>query len=333
MKVYIYSQFQKWIATSGIGRAGIHQKWCLTLAGARVVDNYKDADVVHINTIFPGTPFMAHRARKAGKKVVLHAHSTEEDFRNSFKGSNQIAPYFGKWIRYLYEQGDVVVTPSAYSKRLLEEDGVDKDIYVLSNGIDLDFYTAKGDERNRFRKLYGYGPEDKVIMSVGLWIERKGILDFIELAKSMPEYRFIWFGKTSPSLIPAKVARAIEQAPSNLRFPGYVSREALRDAYFGADLFLFPSYEETEGIVVLEALASKIPVLLRNIPVYKGWLTQGRDVHMARSHDEFAEKAKKILSGEVQDLRENGYKVAQSRSFESIGKRLVDIYQSIDANM
>ncbi len=45
-----------------------------------------------------------------------------------------------------------------------------------------------------FRYHYGYSDTDKIIMSAGLIIKRKGILDFIELAKRMPEYQFIWFG-------------------------------------------------------------------------------------------------------------------------------------------
>ncbi len=63
-----------------------------------------------------------------------------------------------------------------------------------------------------------------------------------------------------------------EEHPDNVIFPGYIRGEIIEGAYSGADLFFFPSYEETEGIVVLEALASKQNVLVRDIPVYDGWL-------------------------------------------------------------
>ena len=79
-------------------------------------DPKDDYDVVHITTIFPSDYFMAKKAKKCGKKVVYHAHSTKEDFQNSFTGSNLIAPLFKKWIMKCYQTGDLILTPTNYSK-------------------------------------------------------------------------------------------------------------------------------------------------------------------------------------------------------------------------
>ena len=100
------------------------------------------------------------------------------------------------------------------------------------------------------------------VVSAGHFFERKGILDFIALARRMPGVRFFWFGHTDPALVPRAVRKAMQAAPPNLCFAGFVTQAALRDAYCGADAFLFCSHEETEGIVVLEALACGVPVLL-----------------------------------------------------------------------
>ena len=110
-------------------------------------------------------------------------------------------------------------------------------------------------------------------------------------------------------------------------FVGYAKPGELRDAYGSCDLFLFPSKEETEGIVVLEALAMKIPVLLRQIPVYEDWLVENRDVYKARNADDFELMAKRILSGELPDLTETGYQVVKERSIEKIGMKLSGIYR------
>ena len=56
-----------------------------------------------------------------------------------------------------------------------------------------------------------------------------------------------------------------------------------------ADAFFFPSYEETEGIVVLEALSSYQQVILRDIPVYEGWLIHGKNCYKGKDNDEFIE--------------------------------------------
>ena len=60
-------------------------------------------------------------------------------------------------------------------------------------------------------------------MSVGLTIERKGVCDFVELAKRMPQYKFIWFGETNLDTVPLNVRKAVETKLPNLCFAGYAS--------------------------------------------------------------------------------------------------------------
>lgn len=162
-------------------------------------------------------------------------------------------------------------------------------------------------------------------MSVGHFIARKGILEFIEMAEAMPEVRFFWFGYTDLRLVPRKVRTAIRKAPKNLCFPGYVGREDLKDAYCGCNLFCFMSHEETEGIVVLEALSCSIPVLVRDIPVYETWLVDGRNVYKANSFEAFLKKARAILEGTASNLTSAGRAVAEERSLDKIGDKLLEI--------
>ncbi|MDE7360825.1 MAG: glycosyltransferase family 4 protein [Oscillospiraceae bacterium] len=272
MKVYIYSELQKKIAKSGVGRAIYHQRKALSDCGITLVDSVDEADVVHINTVLPNSYRLAKRLRRTGKPLVYHAHSTREDFRNSYVGANLTAGLFKRWITACYCLGDVIVTPTEYSKRLLQGYGIEKEIFVISNGIDLEYYRRDEQESRAFRERYGFSETDKVVMSAGLLIKRKGVHDFAEIARRLPQYKFIWFGDADLALVGHEVRNAVKNAPPNLTFAGYVDKPALRAALSGSDLFLFPSYEETEGIVVLEALAMKIPTLLRNIPVYAGWI-------------------------------------------------------------
>ena len=82
--------------------------------------NYKDGDVIHINTVFPKSFFLALKSKRLGIPVIYHAHSTKEDFRNSYIGSNLFAELFRRWITLCYNLGDIIITPSEYSKHLLE---------------------------------------------------------------------------------------------------------------------------------------------------------------------------------------------------------------------
>ena len=100
MKVYIYKGGQSLVAKSGVGSAIRHQEKMLRAAGVTVTDVWKEADVVQINTVLPDSPLVARRARRQGKKVVYYGHSTMEDFKNSFIGSNLAAPLFKKRISH-----------------------------------------------------------------------------------------------------------------------------------------------------------------------------------------------------------------------------------------
>ncbi|SIN89256.1 1,2-diacylglycerol-3-alpha-glucose alpha-1,2-glucosyltransferase [Carnobacterium alterfunditum] len=327
MKVLLYSGSLKIVNKSGIGQAVRQQEKSLKLLGIPyTMDSRDDFDIIHLNTIFPDSRIMSIMAKRKSKKVIYYAHSTMEDFKNSFRGSNLLAPIFKKWIIYCYNSADIVITPTEYSKMLLESYGLKRPIFSLSNGVDIDYFERNYDARKRFRDKYDLKEQEKVIISVGHYIERKGILDFVKIAEQMPEYQFYWFGYTNSHLVPHSVREIIENSLPNLHFPGYVNRNDLRDAYCGSDLFLFLTHEETEGIVLLEALASKIPVLIRDIPVYKDWLSDGETVYKGITIYDFKEKITQILEGILPDITKSGYRIAEQRDLKVIGRLLINIY-------
>ena len=327
MKIYIYSGGEKLVGRSGVGQAIRHQRECLRRSGVPTTDRWtQDAAAVHVNTILPDSVFAALGAKLRGRKVIWYGHSTMEDFRSSFKGSNALAPLFKRWITFCYSLGDVVLTPTEYSKQLLEGYGLKKPVYSISNGVDTGFFKPDSAARAAFRARYGLGREEKVVVSVGHTIARKGVTEFLDLAERLPDVRFIWFGWTNPKLIPQEIAQAIQHAPANVLFPGYVDREKLREAYQGADVFAFLSHEETEGIVVLEALACGIPTVLRDIPVYGGWLQDGENVYKTSDNDGFQRIVSGLLDGTLRDITSAGRAVAESRSLEQVGKCLKEIY-------
>ena len=120
MRVFLYSELQRQIEKSGVGRAILHQRKALEANGVCCAERWQDADVVHINTVFPHSFFLAKKAKRHGIPVVYHAHSTKEDFRNSYVGSNLLASLFQRWIKLCYQQGTRIVTPSFYARSLLK---------------------------------------------------------------------------------------------------------------------------------------------------------------------------------------------------------------------
>ncbi len=331
MKVLLYTENQNIIGKSGLGKAIKHQIKALENEGINyTLNTHDDYDILHINTYFLKSYSLAKKAKKKGKKIVYHAHSTEEDYKDGFILAKQTSRLFKKWIIKCYKLGDVIITPSLYSKRLLEDyKGLeDKKIYDVSNGIDLEFFKHDKSLRNKFRKRFGFKENDKVIFSVGLYIERKGITDFVELAKRFPQYKFIWFGYSPLKAATKPVRRAVKTKLDNLTFAGYVEPEIIKEAMNGANLFLFLTKEETEGIPVIEALACKCNTIIRDIGAFD-YLKDKKDIYKAKDLDDFEKKVKLFFQGKLKDLTENGYKVAKTKDINDVGKKLKKIYESL----
>ena len=329
MKILLYTESLKAIEKSGLGKAIKHQIKALEDNKIEYTLNPKeDYDIVHINFYGPKSYLLAKKAKNNGKKIVYHAHSTEEDFRNSFIGSNLIAPLFKKWLIKCYSLGDYIITPTEYSKGLLEKYNLSRPIIAISNGIDMKFFERNEENGKKFRKDFGYKESDKIVMAIGLYLERKGILDFVEMAKRMPEYKFIWFGYSPLIFSPRKIRKAVNTKLDNLYFAGYQEPEIIRSAYSGCDVYVFPTLEETEGIPILEALTEKANTVIHDIPIFE-FLEDGKDVYKAKNINEYEEKIRGIIDGKLPSLVENGYKKVLDREIKKVGKELIEVYKKV----
>ena len=328
MKVLLYSEHFDKIQKSGLGKSILHQARALELNNIDYTMNDQEPfDLLHINTYFPQSYLFAHRCFQEGIPVVFHAHSTMDDFRNSFRFSNVVAPAFKQWLTLCYRQSDVLVTPTPYAQRILESYRLDQPIHAISNGVDLAQFQPIPQARQRFLDQYHFQADDFVVMGIGLYLERKGILDFVELARRLPQLQFIWFGYTDLRLIPDKVRQAVTTQLPNLHFAGYVPNDQIRLALQACDLYLFPTWEETEGIPVVEACASRTPFIVRDIPVFDGWLQDRVNVYKAQDIDDFEALILESYHHRLPDLTDTAYQVALDRDLPIIGQQLAQVYQ------
>lgn len=331
MKVLLYFEGQEAIKTSGIGRALSHQIRALTSAGIEyTLDPKDDFDIAHINTIWSKSGKVLRNCKKRGIPVIVHGHSTFEDFRKSFKCWQLAVPFYNSRIKYMYSHADLVITPTPYSKSLIEGYGFVKKVIDISNGIDLEEYKESLEAQKEFKEKFGIKDGEKFVMGVGFPFERKGIQDFFEVARSFPEVKFIWFGALARILMNEKVAKWIKHKPDNAIMAGYCKGNIIHGAFQLASCLFFPSLEETEGIVVLEALASKTPLVVRDIGVYDPWLKNKTNAHICKDNDEFVSEISSLLeNGEAKEIIDNGYETAKERSLDIIGSKLKEAYESL----
>ena len=121
MKTLLYFENENALKKSGIGRALRHQMKALSTNDVEFTLNKKDDfDIAHINTYFLRSQKLLKKCHKKGKKVVVHGHSTFEDFRKSFRLYKLMEPAFDNMLKRMYSKADVIITPTPYSKKLIE---------------------------------------------------------------------------------------------------------------------------------------------------------------------------------------------------------------------
>ena len=330
MKVLLYFDKPEKIAKSGIGRALKHQCKALSLAGVEYTLDPKDNyDIAHINTYFPHAKKIYKKLLKRNVPIIMHGHSTIEDFKNSFRCWKIVAKlWYNKNLLWFYSHADHIITPTEYSKKCIDAYNLSTPVSFISNGINIDEYSPDSKKVVSFKEKFNI-KDEAVVMGVGFPFNRKGIKDFIEIAKNRPDIKFIWFGHLAKILTTRDVLKAIKHAPKNVLFPGYIDSDIIKGCYQYAKCLMFTTYEETEGIVVLEALASHTPVLVRDIGVYDKWLVDQENCYKAKDNEEFLSKLDYLMNNDNKKIIKNGYKVAEEMTLEKIGQSLKSTYEKV----
>ena len=329
MKILLYLEDYKYLKKSGIGRALSQQKEALEENGIEVTFDPNDTfDLAHFNSYKIKSEYYIDKFHKQGYKVIVHGHSTHEDFKDSFRFCSLIQPFYNNLLDRIYRKADAIITPTNYSANLISHyKNVKCPIYPLSNGIDLKTYAYSEEKIQRFKNAFNINNE-KVVIGVGFPFKRKGLDVFIQVARSFPNIKFIWFGSLAKILTSSYILKCIKNKPNNVILPGYLSGDIIQGAYLYASCLLFPTKEETEGIVVLEALASYCPVVTTNIPVFNGWLDNCNS-YLCSNLDEFKKAVNICLQEKNQELLNNGYLIAKERDLKIIGSKLKEIYLNL----
>lgn len=318
MKICLYLEFEDLIKVSGIKSAFNIYKKALDHENIEYVTSLDyDSDILHIHFPGPKSLIYINRFKQKNKKVVICSYITYEDFRNTFLFSNVYSYFLKYYLRYFYNQADLILAPTQYTKNLLLDLGIKKEIKVLLNGVDTTEFKFSNKKRNNYRKKYNL--KEKTIYSVGLVLPRKGIFDFIKMANKIP-VSFVWFGDFIE-----KYYYKLKYNPY-VKFTGFV--DDISSAHCSGDIFVFPSYEENQGLVILEAAACGRPLIVRDIPVYEGWLENKKNCLKAKNNEEFIECINSLLSNKniANKLSKGALKLAKENDLNIMGKKLKNIY-------
>ena len=240
------------------------------------INEVKFADIMHYHTInleyYLTLPFA-----KIKSVAVGYVHFIPETLENSIKLPSVFKKFFYKYVIEFYKSMDYLITVNPYFIDKLVEYGVDKDkiTYIPNYVSEKTFFKKENDEILTIKEKYNIDKNKFIVLCVGQLQKRKGIFDFIEVAKSMPDIQFVWAGGFSFKKIShgyEEIQKILNNPPENVKFLGIVPREDMNDIYNIADVMFLASYEELFPMTILESANCKKPILLRDIELYYGIL-------------------------------------------------------------
>ena len=293
-------------------------------------------DLVHIHT-----PFIAHYAgvrfaREHGLPVVATYHTFFEDYLHHYV---PILPRrLGRWIarRFTLSQCDDVaalISPSAPMRDALVDYGVQAPIDVLPTGLPAASFV-QGDGAS-FRRQFDLPAERPLLLYVGRVAYEKNIdfllRMFVRVLARRPDALFVIAGEGPAREHLARLARQLGIA-SQVRFIGYLDRHReLPDCYAAGDAFVFASRTETQGLVLLEAMAQGTPVVSTAELGTRSILTEGCGAFVVPEDEEaFAAATVTALALSPEDPRRAQLRAhAESWASLEMAGRLMGFYERV----
>lgn len=274
IKITMYSKADS-VAGQGVGSAYLE---LMQLLKNRLADQFTirvnafdKSDISHYHTINPSF-YLSTFSRRRGQKVG-YVHFLPETLEGSIKLPQPIKWLFYKYVIAFYKRMDhlVVVNPSFIDQ--LAGYGIDPQTvtYIPNFVDDSQFHSLPTKTRQQLRQALAIPAKQLVVFGSGQVQERKGVMDFVQLAKQNPAVRFIWAGGFSFGAITDgyhELKQVVEHPPANLTFTGIVDRSRINELLNVADVFLLPSFNELFPMSVLEAFSVGTPVMLRDLSLY-----------------------------------------------------------------
>lgn len=261
-------------------------------------------DIIHLHSSKAG---ILGRLAFPKSKIVYTVHGFDS-IRLAFR---KFLP-FEKALQY---ECSHMVSVSKYDESNLLSEGIKHNLSTIYNGT----YTPAALQGDPFAKFRNY---KKIVLSIARLAPPKNHKLFIEVAKKMPDVAFLWIGnQTEPDF----------QYPSNVHFLGSIASAGSYIRY--ADLFMLLSNYEGLPIVVIEALASGVPVVASSVGGITELLDGKNGIAVDNDVDKIASRSIEILTADIdniQSMSKHAIKTyTDNFTIDKMAKGYLEVYNNI----
>jgi glycosyltransferase involved in cell wall biosynthesis len=263
---------------------------------AKLARTVEEADVILARNVFPcgHGGVMLQKLKEMPSVLMLQGENDLFNFDEAHWTVDRLRPVVVKESR-------MIIAQTGYQREYLEKEfGVSPE--VLPNGVDVARFAPAPKEESR--SDLGLDTSGKFIISVGGFLPFKGqddlIRAFARVHESIPDSKLILLGDGPMAKELKRAARDLD-VREDVQFEGWVPFEKIPLYLSASDLFVHPSTSEGFPNVVLEAMASGLPVVMSNVVGLNSVFEDGRNCFFVPPKDEKAleEKMLTLLRDEV----------------------------------
>jgi glycosyltransferase involved in cell wall biosynthesis len=294
-------------------------------------------DAIHVHTPFVAHYYGVRLAKRTGLPLVETYHTFFEEYAEHYAA--WLPARLGRWgaralTRSQCRQVDALVVPSPQMLERLRAYGVGVRAEVLPTGIEPELF--QGGDGAGFRRAHGIAADRPVLVHISRVAHEKNI-DFllrmlVRLRDAVPDVLLVIAGE-GPAVAHVRGLAARLGLERHVLMVGYLDRAtALLDCYRAGDAFVFASRTETQGLVLLEALALGVPVVSTAVMGTADVLRDARGACIAPEDEgEFAAAVERVLRDPAlrAALSAAGPADAAKWSATALARRLADLYAEI----
>lgn len=286
-------------------------------------------DVFHAHHPFLLGPAARRLARRRRRPLVFTYHTRYEKYAHYVPLTRGLVEWAATRLSGRFAaSADAVIAPSAGIRADLLRRGVTAPVHVVPTGVDLDLF-APG-ERALARRALGLSDDGPIVLYVGRLDREKSVdrvlLAFDRVASTIARARLVVVGHGTEAEPLRRLARRLPAA-DRIHFLGVRSHAALPACYRAADLFLFASETETQGLVLAEAAACGLPVVAVAAPGCDEVVRDGES-GLTTKHEPAA-----LAEAAVGLLLDAERRAAMGRRARAVAERAFDVRLQIDRTL
>jgi glycosyltransferase involved in cell wall biosynthesis len=281
-------------------------------------------NILHIVSPFGFTLQGVQIARQLGIPVVASYHTDIPGFAE-YWGLGALSSGLWAYFRWVHNQADITFVPTHFTQRQIEAQGF-KRVRIWGRGVDTTLYSPTRRSEAWRDRLSDEHPDMPIMLYTGRLAPEKRIELLLPVIQSLHGVRLAIVGDGPQR---SQLEKLFAGTPTI--FTGYLHGLELAQAYASADIFTFTGAKETFGNVILEAMASGLPVIAPNSGGVIEHIQDGVNGLLYPVGEERAlTKTVEHLvhnPGLRQAMAKAAYEYSQHLSWEDIMRHLVDNYQ------